>query len=129
MSKSSRPITSPKIVLLIAFTFTFTVILNYLYERSLFLLGIDIIKGMQKHGNKFYDIFFLIITMFIDPSIVILGVVLLLVLSKNKKHAYLMTIFILFNTYCAATLKAYHIDPRPIWTHNSVRNIGFYCPV
>ena len=39
-----------------------------------------------------------------------------------------MTIFVVFNTYCAAVLKAYHIDPRPTWSHANVKNIGLYCP-
>ena len=67
--------------------------------------------------------------MLIDPSIVVLGVLTLLFLSKNKKKAFVMTNFIIFNTLFAATLKAYHIDPRPIWTDSEVKNIGFYCPV
>lgn len=103
--------------------------LNYLYEQSLYLLGIDLIKHMQKHSNQFLDGFFLLVTMLIDPSIVVISIVALLFVSKDKKRAFLMTIFVVFNTYCAAVLKAYHIDPRPIWTHFSVKNIGYYCPI
>ena len=40
-----------------------------------------------------------------------------------------MLMFILINTFLAAVLKAYDSDPRPIWTEQSIRNIGFYCPV
>lgn len=127
----SKPIKiyNPKVATLIAVTFIFTVVLNYLYEKPLYLLGVDIIRGMQAHRNLFHDTFFLLVTMLIDPSIVVLAIVALLVLSKNKKKAFLMTLFVIFNTYCAAILKAYHIDPRPIWTHYGVKNIGLYCPI
>lgn len=67
--------------------------------------------------------------MLIDPAIVVLGIITILVMSRRKKKALVMVMFVLLNTFLAALLKAYHIDPRPIWTHAEVRNIGFYCPV
>ena len=67
--------------------------------------------------------------MVIDPSVVFLGAILMIILSRRKGKAFLMLMFILFNVFLAALLKAYDCDPRPIWTSDEVRNIGFYCPV
>ena len=52
-----------------------------------------------------------------------------MVLSHKKANGFVRLVFILLNTFCAAVLKAYDSDPRPIWTEQSVRNIGLYCPV
>lgn len=64
-----------------------------------------------------------------DPAIIFFGAILLLVVNKNKSKAFFFFIFILLNVFLAAFLKAFSCDPRPIWTSDVVRNIGFYCPV
>jgi mannitol-specific phosphotransferase system IIBC component len=84
---------------------------------------------MQKGSNVVIDWFFLLVTMIIDPTIVFAICVLMMVLSHRKKKGFVMLMFILINTFLAAVLKAYDSDPRPIWTEQSIRNIGFYCPV
>lgn len=67
--------------------------------------------------------------MIIDPAFVFIGIITMVVLSHRKGKGLIMLCFILVNTFFAALIKAYHCDPRPIWTSNSVKNIGFYCPV
>lgn len=84
---------------------------------------------MQADESKLFDWFFLIVTMVIDPTVVFGICILMMVLSHKKSQGFNMLIFILLNTFCAAVLKAFDSDPRPIWTEKTVRNIGFYCPV
>lgn len=87
------------------------------------------IVNLQKRSNIVLDWFFMLITMTIDPLFVFVGVILMVVLSHRKGKGLIMLCFILFNTFWAALIKAYQCDPRPIWTKNEVRNIGFYCPI
>ena len=84
---------------------------------------------VQSHSNAVLDWFFMLITMTIDPAFVFIGIIAMVVLSHRKGKGLIMLCFILFNTFFAALIKAYHCDPRPIWTRNDVRNIGFYCPI
>ena len=63
-----------------------------------------------------------------DPAVIFLGAIAMVVANKFKGHSYILLVFILFNVYLAALLKAFDCDPRPIWTSNVIRNIGFYCP-
>lgn len=60
----------------------------------------------------------MLITMTIDPLFVFVGVIAMVVLSHRKGKGITMLCFILFNTFLAALIKAYHCDPRPIWTSN-----------
>lgn len=103
--------------------------LNHFLRWPLYDRGVNWILWSQSHSNWFFDWFFLAVTMIIDPSIVFLGAIVMMIMSKKKTRAFIMLTFILFNVYCAALLKAYDCDPRPIWTHKEIRNIGFYCPV
>lgn len=105
------------------------ILLNYLYRWPLYYKGVEIIQSMQADENIIFDWFFLIVTMVIDPTIVFGLCMLMMVLSHKKGQGFIMLIFILLNTFCAAVLKAYDCDPRPFWTEAKIRNIGFYCPV
>lgn len=60
----------------------------------------------------------MIITMTIDPFFVFVGVITMIVLSHRKQKGFVMFMFILFNTFWAALIKAFHCDPRPFWTNN-----------
>jgi hypothetical protein len=60
----------------------------------------------------------MLITMTIDPGIVFASAVLMVVLSHRKGKGLIMLCFVLINTFFAALIKAYHCDPRPIWTRN-----------
>lgn len=71
----------------------------------------------------------MIITMTIDPLFVFVGVIAMVVLSHRKEKGFIMFIFIMFNTFWAALIKAYHCDPRPFWTSDKVKSIGIYCPI
>lgn len=102
---------------------------NCLYRWPLYHMGVDIIVKMQAGENIVLDWFFLLVTMIIDPTIVFAICLLIMVLSHKKANGFVRLVFILLNTFCAAVLKAYDSDPRPIWTEQSVRNIGLYCPV
>lgn len=67
--------------------------------------------------------------MIIDPTVIVGACVVLMIVTRNKAKGFVMIIFILFNSFCAAALKAYDCDPRPFWTNPNVKSIGFYCPV
>lgn len=110
-------------------TCALVIALNYLYRWPLYHKGIDLIIQMQQDSNLVFDWFFLLVTMIIDPTVVFGICALMLVLSRKKRTGYVMLVFLLLNTFCAAVMKAYDCDPRPIWTAAEVRNIGFYCPV
>lgn len=84
---------------------------------------------MQQSSNFAIDWFFLLISLVIDPTVVVGLCILIVVLSKRKKKSFTMLIFILLNTYCAALLKAFDSDPRPIWTNSEIRSISLYCPL
>ncbi len=84
---------------------------------------------MQEGDNKFFEYFFLFVTMIIDPTVIVGACILVLIITKNKAKSFVMIIFILFNSFLAAALKAYDSDPRPFWTNPEVKSIGFYCPV
>lgn len=92
-------------------------------------MGLEIIVALQQSSNIFWDWFFMLITMTIDPLFVFVGVIIMVVLSHRKGKGFIMLTFILVNTYLAALLKSYHCDPRPFWTMNTIKNIGIYCPV
>ena len=81
-------------------------------------MGVDMIVRMQKHSNLVLDWFFVLITMTIDPIFVFISVISMVVLSHRKGKGLIMLCFILFNTFWAALIKAYQLDPRPIWTKN-----------
>jgi membrane-associated phospholipid phosphatase len=59
---------------------------------------------------------------------VLLVTIIVIVFSRRKGRAYCLLLFILLNTYLTGILKAIHCDPRPFWSDNLVRSIGFYCP-
>lgn len=67
--------------------------------------------------------------MIIDPTVIVGACIFVLIITKNKAKGLVMIIFILFNSFLAAALKAYDSDPRPFWTNPEVKSIGFYCPV
>ena len=117
------------IPILIVALCTLIIVLNHFYRWPLYYRGIDWILWAQAHSFWLLDWFFLTITMVIDPSIVFVGVILMMVMSHRKRKAFIMLMFVLLNIYLAALLKAYDCDPRPIWTSDEIRNIGFYCPV
>ena len=73
---------------------------------------------MQKNTHPILDWSFMLITMTIDPGIVFAGAVLMVVLSHRKGKGLILLCFLLINTFFAALIKAYHCDPRPIWTRN-----------
>lgn len=87
------------------------------------------ISVAQRNSNIVFDWFFMIITMTIDPLFVFIGVIAMVVMSHRKGKGFIMFAFIMFNTFWAALLKAYHCDPRPFWTRDSIKNIGIYCPI
>lgn len=105
------------------------IIMNYLYRWPLYSEGIEIILKLQSSSPSILDWIFLFITMVIDPTIVVLICILILILSHKKEKGFVMIVFIIFNTYLSAVLKAYDTDPRPFWTDKNVKSIGMYCPV
>lgn len=113
----------------ILITCALVILLNHLYRWPLYHMGIELIVWLQSGENVVFDWFFLLITMVIDPTIVFAICILIMVLNHKKSRGFVMLLFILLNTFCAAVLKAYDSDPRPIWTQQNVRNIGLYCPV
>ena len=117
------------IILFMFIAVAFTIFINSIYRHALYAMGVEIIIYMQKHSNTVLDWFFMFVTMTIDPGFVFVGIIAMVVLSHRKGKGLIMLCFILFNTFFAALIKAYHCDPRPIWTRNEVRNIGFYCPI
>ena len=56
--------------------------------------------------------------MLIDPSIVLAFSIIIIVLSRRKAKAYVLLLFILFNTYLTGVLKAKDCDPRPFWSNH-----------
>ena len=74
------------------------------------------------------DKFFTIVTMFIDPAVVMVSTMVLLIISKNKEKASTVVLFILINTFFTGVLKTFYADPRPFWESSKVVNIGLYCP-
>lgn len=117
------------IILFMFIAVAFTIFINSIYRHALYAMGVEIIIYMQKHSNTVLDWFFMLVTMTIDPGFVFVAIIAMVVLSHRKGKGLIMLCFILFNTFFAALIKAYHCDPRPIWTRNEVRNIGFYCPI
>lgn len=51
-----------------------------------------------------------------------------LILFKKKIEGSVITIAVLFNTYIFMIMKAFVTAPRPFWTHEDIKNIGYYCP-
>lgn len=107
---------SQALVWLILIVCVCVILLNYAYRWPLYHMGIELILKMQAGQSLAFDWFFLLITMIIDPTIVFAMCVLMMVLSHRKKKGFIMLMFIIINTFCAAVLKAYDSDPRPIWT-------------
>lgn len=83
---------------------------------------------MQAYSCLPLDYFFIFFTILIDPLFVMSSCVLLMLFMKQRITAYSTVIFILFNTYFLTVTKAFYAAPRPYWTHENVRNIGYYCP-
>lgn len=79
-------------------------------------MGVEMIVKFQKKSNPILDWFFVLVTMTIDPVFVFTGIIAMVVLSHRKEKGIIMLCFILLNTFLAALIKAYHCDPRPIWT-------------
>lgn len=92
-------------------------------------MGIDIIIYMQhNYASDFLKIFFVMVTMIIDPAVVLITAVVLMITTKNKFKGFVIIVYVLANTYLTGVFKAFYADPRPIWYSEEVRNIGFYCP-
>lgn len=95
-----------------------TIAVNSIYRHELYAMGVEIIVILQSHSNVFLDWFFMIITMSIDPAFVFTGIIAMVVFSQKKGKGLIILCFILINTFFAALIKAYHCDPRPIWTRD-----------
>jgi membrane-associated phospholipid phosphatase len=55
--------------------------------------------------------------------------VLCIALGETKrKHAFNVTIYLLFNIFLITLLKQFYIDPRPFWTDPNIRSLSVYCP-
>lgn len=93
-----------------------TLILNHLMRQPLYKMGVDLIYQMQSHSNIIFDLFFVTITMIIDPTVIFFLFFLTVILSLEKRKSFVLLVFLLINLYFAALLKALDADPRPIWT-------------
>ena len=92
-------------------------------------MGVDLIIYLQKtYAANYLNIFFVMVTMLIDPAVVLMTAVVLMLITKNKFKGFVIIMYVLANTYITGLLKAFYADPRPIWFSSEVRNIGFYCP-
>lgn len=67
------------IILLIA-----SLILNYHFNRSLYLLGVDLIITMQKYSSPILDAFFIFFTFLVDPTFVAITLVITFILFPRK---------------------------------------------
>jgi hypothetical protein len=83
---------------------------------------------MQQFSTPALDYTFMFFTFLIDPVFIMASCCLFMLFMKRKIVAYTTVIFVLFNTFLLTTLKAFYAAPRPYWTHQHVRNIGYYCP-
>ena len=95
-----------------------TISVNSIYRHELYAMGVAILVRLQSKSTIFLNWFFMIITMCIDPAFVFTAIIFMVVLSQRKKKALIILSFILVNTFFAALIKAYHCDPRPIWTRD-----------
>lgn len=105
-------------MIFLALAMALTISVNSIYRHDLYAMGVDIIVIFQSNSNIFLDWFFMIITMSIDPAFVFTGIILMVVFSQRKGKGLIILCFILINTFFAALIKAYHCDPRPIWTRD-----------
>ena len=109
--------------------FGLSFIVNYFHREELYYEGANLIIYIQKHYRSIYlDYFFIAVTMINDPAVVLAITLLIMLLSKHKFTSYTTLLFIVWNTYLTGVLKAFYADPRPIWSHSKVENIGLYCP-
>lgn len=92
-------------------------IVNYYYGKSLYELGVQMIFVLQKYSNPALDYFFIFFTLIVDPIFIISCCCLLMLLMKQKLLAFVINIFIMFNTFFLTISKSFYIAPRPYWTH------------
>lgn len=104
------------------------IIINYLYSEPLYHLGVDLILLMQQYSNPFLDYFFIFFTIIVDPMLIISACFIYSMVSKKKLTSTVIVFFVLLNTYFLTISKSFYAAPRPYWTHQNVRNIGYYCP-
>ena len=111
---------SASFVLLLILLIPFTVFINHFWREALYQKGINLIYNFQMMDSFILDLIFLLITMIIDPSIVLVITVIIMIGSRRKARAYIFLVFILFNTYLTGILKAADCDPRPFWTDEKI---------
>lgn len=116
------------VVALVAVAFPLNLLFNSLYSQALYDLGVALILQMQKYSTPALDWFFIAFTVFVDPLFISAICCLYLLLAKHRLNAFITVIFVLFNTYFLTISKSFYSAPRPYWTHQKVRNIGYYCP-
>lgn len=116
------------VIWLVAIAFPLNLIFNSLYSQALYDMGVAIILDMQKYSTPLLDAFFILFTILVDPLLITSACCLFILATKRKLTAFITVIFILFNTYFLTITKSFYSAPRPYWTHEHVRNIGYYCP-
>ena len=68
----------------IGITMIIIIILNHFLRWPLYEKGLNIIYNLQSIQSVFVDWFFIIITMIIDPSVVLLITVIIMGISRRK---------------------------------------------
>lgn len=113
---------------LVTILFPINLIINYLYSEPLYHLGVDLILQMQQYSNPALDYFFIFFTILVDPMLIISACCIYSMVAKKKLTAIVIVFFVLLNTFFLTISKSFYAAPRPYWTHENVKNIGYYCP-
>jgi hypothetical protein len=116
------------VAVLVTILFPINLIINYLYSEPLYHLGVDLILQMQKYSNPALDYFFIFFTILVDPMLIISACCIYSMVAKKKLTAIVIVFFVLLNTFFLTISKSFYAAPRPYWTHENVKNIGYYCP-